>query len=90
MLDARNLKIVSNKYEKTNNKTVYITKPTTVYNTKTTLDIWPGACTTMVAEQTQGYRIRFELTKPNQSNPALLIINFLCQLRLNPKLMERM
>ncbi len=33
----------------------------------------PGACTMMVAEQTQGYRISFELTKPNQSNLALLV-----------------
>ncbi len=33
----------------------------------------PGACTMMVAEQTQGYSISFELTKPNQSNPALLV-----------------
>ncbi len=31
----------------------------------------PGACTMMVAEQTQGYRISFELTKPNQSNRSL-------------------
>ncbi len=27
----------------------------------------------MVAEQTKGYRISFELTKPNQSNLALLV-----------------
>ncbi len=32
-----------------------------------------GACTMMVAEQTQVYRISFELTKPNQSNLALLV-----------------
>ncbi len=45
----------------------------------------------MVAEQTQGYRISFELTKPVQSGfvgTMKLIINFLCQLRLDPKLME--
>jgi len=29
-----------------------------------------GACTMMVVEQTQGCRISFELTKPNQSNQA--------------------
>jgi len=28
----------------------------------------PGACTMMVVEQTQGYKISFDLTKPNQSN----------------------
>ncbi len=48
----------------------------------------------MVAEQTQGYRISFELTKPNQSNPASLIpwswSSTFCQLRLDPELMERM
>ncbi len=33
----------------------------------------PGACIMMVAEQTQGYRISFELIKPNQSNLALLV-----------------
>jgi len=27
----------------------------------------------MVVEQTQGYRISFELTKPNQSNQPLLV-----------------
>ncbi len=27
----------------------------------------------MVDEQIQGYRITFELTKPNHSNPALLV-----------------
>ncbi len=47
----------------------------------------------MVDEQIQSYRIGFELTKPNHSNLALLymklIINFLCQLRLDPELMER-
>ncbi len=32
-----------------------------------------GACTTMVDEQTQCYRISFKLTKPNHSNPALLV-----------------
>ncbi len=37
------------------------------------LEVSSGACTMMVAEQTQGYRISFELTKPNQSNPALLV-----------------
>ncbi len=45
-------------------------------------------------EQIQSYIIRFELKKTNQSSPALLvklklIINFLCQLRLDPELMER-
>ncbi len=53
----------------------------------------------MVAEQPQGYRISFELTKPNQSQAGFvkikigtmkLIINFLCQLTLDPELMERM
>ncbi len=53
-----------------------------------------GACTMMVDEQIQSYRISFELTKPNHSNLALfgtmkLIINFLCQLRLDPELLER-
>ncbi len=33
----------------------------------------PGACTMMVDEQIQSYRISFELTKPNHSNPALLV-----------------
>ncbi len=32
-----------------------------------------GACTMMVDEQIQSYRISFELTKPNHSNPALLV-----------------
>ncbi len=32
-----------------------------------------GACTMMVDEQILSYRISFELTKPNHSNPALLI-----------------
>ncbi len=46
----------------------------------------------MVDEQIQSYRISFELTKPYHSNLALLklIINFLCQLRLDSELMERM
>ncbi len=51
----------------------------------------------MVDEQIQSYRIRFELTKPNQTKPLQsgfvgtmkLIINFLCRLRLDPELMER-
>ncbi len=30
----------------------------------------PGACTMMVDEQIQSYRISFELTKPNHSNLA--------------------
>ncbi len=42
-------------------------------NTSQVIHMTPGACTMMVAEQTQGYRISFELTKPNQSNPALLV-----------------
>ncbi len=47
-----------------------------------------GACTMMVDEQIQSYRISFKLTKPNHSNRAFfgtmkLIINFLCQLRLD-------
>ncbi len=50
-------------------------------------------CTMMVDEQIQTYRIRFELTtKPLQSGfvcTMKLIINFLCQLRLDPELMER-
>ncbi len=33
----------------------------------------PGACTMMVDEQIQSYRISFEFTKPNHSNPALLV-----------------
>ncbi len=33
----------------------------------------PGACTMMVDEQIQSYRISFELTKPNHSNLALLV-----------------
>ncbi len=32
-----------------------------------------GACTMMVDEQIQSYRISFELTKPNHSNLALLV-----------------
>ncbi len=32
-----------------------------------------GACTMMVVEQIQSYRISFELTKPNHSNLALLV-----------------
>ncbi len=51
----------------------------------------PEACNMMVAEQTQGYRISFELTKPNQFNQFVgtmkLVINILCQLRLDPELM---
>ncbi len=38
------------------------------------LPLAPGACTMMVAEQTQGYRISFELTKPNHSNLAMLVL----------------
>ncbi len=34
--------------------------------------IKPGACTMIVDEQIQSYRIRFELTQPNPSNLALL------------------
>ncbi len=44
-----------------------------------------GACTMMVVEQIQSYRISLELTKPNQSGfiaTMKLIISFLCQLRL--------
>ncbi len=33
----------------------------------------PGACTMMVVEEIQSYMISFELTKPNHSNPALLV-----------------
>ncbi len=46
----------------------------------------------MIDEQIQSYRIRFELTKLVQSGfvgTMKLIINFLCQLRLDPELMER-
>ncbi len=32
-----------------------------------------GACTMIVDEQIQSYRISFELTKPNHSNLALLV-----------------
>ncbi len=47
----------------------------------------------MVDEQIQSYRISFKLTKPNHSNRAFFgtmmrIINFLCQLRLDPELVE--
>ncbi len=47
----------------------------------------------MLAKQIQGYRISFELTKtkPLQSGfvgTMKLIINFLCQLRLDTELME--
>ncbi len=34
----------------------------------------PGACTMMVDEQIQSYRISFKLTKPNHSNLALLVL----------------
>ncbi len=47
----------------------------------------------MVAEQTQGYRISFELTKPVQFGfvgTIKLIIKFVCQLRLDLELMEHM
>ncbi len=40
----------------------------------------------MVAEQTQGYRISFELI--GFVGTMKQIINFLCQLRLDPELME--
>ncbi len=43
-------------------------------------------------EQTQGYRISLALTKPVQSGfvgTMKLIINFLCQLGLDPELMKR-
>ncbi len=47
----------------------------------------------IVDEQIQNYRISFELTtKPLQSvfvDTMKLIIKFLCQLRLDPELMER-
>jgi len=33
----------------------------------------PWACTMKEVEQTQGYRISFEMTKPNQSHKALLV-----------------
>ncbi len=33
----------------------------------------PGACTMMIDEQIQSYRISFELTKPDHSNLALLV-----------------
>ncbi len=52
----------------------------------------PGACTMMVDEQIQSYRIKVDKTKPLQSGfigTMKLIINFLCQLRLDPELMER-
>ncbi len=47
-----------------------------------------GAWTMMVDEQIQSYMISFKLTKLNHSNraffgPMKLIINFLCQLRLD-------
>ncbi len=45
----------------------------------------------IVDEQIQSYRISFELTKPLQSGfvgTMKLIVNFLCQLRLDPELME--
>ncbi len=48
-----------------------------------------------IDEQIQSYRISFVLTKPNQTTPIWLcwymklIINFLCRLRLDPELMER-
>ncbi len=35
--------------------------------------LWPGACTMMVAEQTQSFMIRFESTKPNQSDLDLSV-----------------
>ncbi len=43
----------------------------------------------IVDEQIQSYMLRFELTKQNHSNLALLVpcswlINILCQLRLDP------
>ncbi len=53
----------------------------------------PGACTVMVDEQIQIYRISFELNKPLQSGfggTTKLIINFLFQLRLDPELMAHM
>ncbi len=58
------------------------------------LTLGPGACTMMVDEQIQSYRISFELTKPDHSNLALLVpwswsSIFSCQLRLDPELMER-
>ncbi len=43
-------------------------------------------------DEIQSYRIHFELTRPVQSGfvgTMKLIINFLCQLRLDPELMER-
>ncbi len=55
-------------YSKQFNRVWYILVPFVYWAT-----LKPGACTMMVAEQTQGYRISFELTKPNQSNPALLV-----------------
>ncbi len=38
-----------------------------------TTDLNLGACTMIVNEQIQSYRISFELTKPNHSNLALLV-----------------
>ncbi len=48
----------------------------------------------IVDEQIQSYRIHFELTKPTLQSGFVgtmkLIINFVCQLKLDPELMERM
>ncbi len=49
-----------------------------------------GACTMMVTEQTQSYRISFELIDPNQSNPALLVPwSWSSTFSVKPELMER-
>ncbi len=50
---------------------------------------WPGACTMMVDEQIQSYRISFELTKPNHSNLALLASTFFVNSGFDPEFVER-
>ncbi len=54
-----------------------------------------GACTMMVDEQIQSYRISFELTKPDHSNPALLVpwcwsSSFLVNAGFDPEFVEHM
>ncbi len=61
-------------------------------SSSTLLSLWNTTNTMMLDEHIQSYRISFELTKSLQSDfvgTMKRIINFLCALRLDPELMER-
>ncbi len=58
-------------------------------SSSTLLSLWNTTNTMMLDEHIQSYRISFELTKPLQSGTMKRIISFLCALRLDPELMQR-